>query len=141
MVYAKPPFGGPHHVLGYLGCYTHRIAITNHRLVAFHNHQVTFRWKDYAHGNYKRMMTVSADEFLRRFLLHVLPRGFVRIRSFGFLANRRRALLLPLCQRLLSEQPEARSLRVPTSSTPACFRCPQMWHSHAPTGNLFCLAG
>jgi hypothetical protein len=70
-------------------------------------------------------MTVSADEFLRRFLLHVLPRGFVRIRSFGFLANRRRPPLLPLCQRLLSEQPEARSARVSTSSTPACFRCPQ----------------
>jgi Putative transposase len=68
---------------------------------------------------------VSAEEFLRRFLLHVLPRGFVRIRSFGFLANRCRALLLPLCQRLLSEQPEARSSRLPTSSTPACFRCPQ----------------
>jgi Putative transposase len=125
VVYAKPPFGGPHHVLGYLGRYTHRIAITNHRLLAFQNHQVTFRWKDYAHGNHKRMMTVSAEEFLRRFLLHVLPRGFVRIRSFGFLANRRRALLLPLCQRLLSEHPEAPSSRVPSSSTPACFRCPQ----------------
>jgi hypothetical protein len=125
VVYAKPPFGGPQHVLGYLGRYTHRVAITNHRLVTFHHNQVTFRWKDYAHGNHKRTMTVSAEEFLRRFLLHVLPRGFVRIRSFGFLANRRRPLLLPLCQRLLSEQPEARSARVSTSSTPACFRCPQ----------------
>src|SRR5271167_4465588 len=87
VVYAKPPFGGPHHVLGYLARYTHRVAITNHRLVAFEQDQVTFRWKDYAHGNKKKMMTLGAQEFLRRFLLHVLPRGFVRIRSFGFLAN------------------------------------------------------
>ena len=77
------------------------VAITNHRLVAFQHDQVTFRWKDYAHRNKKRKMTLSAQEFLRRFLLHVLPRGFVRIRSFGFLANRRRTTLLPLCQRLL----------------------------------------
>ena len=125
VVYAKPPFGGPHHILGYLGRYTHRIAITNHRLVAFQNNQVTFRWKDYAHGNRKRIMTLSAQEFLRRFLLHVLPRGFVRIRFFGFLANSRRAALLPLCQRLLLDHPQ------PTPSTsnlphlPACCRCPQ----------------
>src|SRR6266403_5587340 len=105
VVYAKPPFGGPHHVLGYLARYTHRVAITNHRLVAFEHDQVTFRWKDYAHGNKKRMMTLGSQEFLRRFLLHVLPRGFVRIRSFGFLANRRRATLLPLCQRLLAAHP------------------------------------
>src|SRR5499427_1635594 len=124
VVYAKPPFGGPHHVLGYLGRYTHRVAITNRRLVAFQNNQVTFRWKDYAQGNHKRMMTLSAQEFLRRFLLHVLPRGFVRIRSFGFLANRRRALLLPLCQRWLSQPTEMRPALVSTSSTSACFRCP-----------------
>ena len=124
VVYAKPPFGGPHHVLGYLGRYTHRVAITNRRLVAFQNNQVTFRWKDYAQGNHKRMMTLSAQEFLRRFLLHVLPRGFVRIRSFGFLANRRRALLLPLCKRLLSQPTETRPALVSTSSTSACFRCP-----------------
>ena len=79
VVYAKPPFGGPHHVLGYLARYTHRVAITNHRLVAFQHDQVTFHWKDYAHGNKKRMMTLGSQEFLRRFLLHVLPRGFVRI--------------------------------------------------------------
>src|SRR5207253_5819536 len=105
VVYAKPPFGGPHHVLGYLARYTHRVAITNHRLVAFEHDQLTFRWKDYAHGNKKRMMTLGAQEFLRRFLLHVLPRGFVRIRSFGFLANRHRATLLSLCQRLLLDHP------------------------------------
>src|SRR5450755_1697928 len=83
VVYAKPPFGGPHHVLGYLARYTHRVAITNHRLVALEHDQVTFRWKDYAHGNKKRMMTLGSQEFLRRFLLHVLPRGFVRIRFFS----------------------------------------------------------
>jgi Putative transposase len=127
VVYAKPPFGGPHHVLGYLARYTHRVAITNHRLVAFQHDQVTFRWKDYAHGNKKRMMTLGAQEFLRRFLLHVLPRGFVRIRSFGFLANRRRATLLPLCQRLLADQPMPPPSAATTSSPtqPTCFRCPK----------------
>ena len=127
VVYAKPPFGGPHHVLGYLARYTHRVAITNHRLVAFQHDQVTFRWKDYAHGNKKRKMTLSAEEFLRRFLLHVLPRGFVRIRSFGFLANRRRTTLLPRCQRLLLNNPRPHAPAVLTFSVaqPACFRCPK----------------
>jgi hypothetical protein len=83
-------FGGPQHVLHYLARYTHRVAISNHRLVAFADGQVTFRWKDYAHGRKQKLMTVTAEEFLRRFLLHVLPHGFVRIRFFGFLANRRR---------------------------------------------------
>jgi hypothetical protein len=104
IVYAKPPFGGPDHVLHYLARYTHRVAISNHRLIGFENDQVTFRWKDYAHGNKQRKMTVPADEFLRRFLLHVLPRGFVRIRSFGFLANRCRTGLLALCRQLLLQQ-------------------------------------
>src|SRR5215467_3202005 len=127
VVYAKPPFGGPHHVLGYLARYTHRVAITNHRLLAFQHDQVTFRWKDYAHGNKKRKMTLSAEEFLRRFLLHVLPRGFVRIRSFGFLANRSRATLLPLCQRLLLDnpRPHAPAVIVFSAALPACFRCPK----------------
>jgi predicted Zn-ribbon and HTH transcriptional regulator len=127
VVYAKPPFGGPHHVLGYLARYTHRVAITNHRLMAFQHDQVTFRWKDYAHGNKKRKMTLSAQEFLRRFLLHVLPRGFVRIRSFGFMANRRRAALLPRCQRLLLDnpRPHAPALITFSAAQPACFRCPR----------------
>jgi hypothetical protein len=127
VVYAKPPFGGPHHVLGYLARYTHRVAITNHRLLAFERDQVTFLWKDYAHANKKRKMTLSAQEFLRRFLLHVLPRGFVRIRSFGFLANRRRATLLPHCQRLLLQNPKPHAPAVTSSSPaqPACFRCPK----------------
>jgi hypothetical protein len=101
VVYAKPPFGGPQHVLHYLARYTHRVAISNHRLVNFADDQVTFRWKDYAHGSKQKLMTVTAEEFLRRFLLHVLPHGFVRIRFFGFLANRRRKNLLPLCHQLL----------------------------------------
>jgi hypothetical protein len=127
VVYAKPPFGGPHHVLGYLARYTHRVAITNHRLLAFERDQVTFLWKDYAHGNKKKKMTLSAQEFLRRFLLHVLPRGFVRIRSFGFLANRCRATLLPRCQRLLLEnpKPQTHALASWSPAQPACFRCPQ----------------
>ena len=101
VVYAKPPFGGPGHALRYLGNYTHRVAISNHRLIALADQNVTFRWIDSAHGNKKRRMTLPVDEFLRRFLLHLLPRGFVRIRHFGFLANRQRARLLPLCFRLL----------------------------------------
>ena len=97
VVYAKPPFGGPEHVLRYLGRYTHRVAVSNHRLISFANQKVTFRWRDSAHKNEQRQMTLSLDEFLRRFLLHLLPDGFVRIRHFGFLANRRRAIFLPLC--------------------------------------------
>jgi hypothetical protein len=101
MVYSKRPFGGPEHTLRYLGAYTHRVAISNRRLIALAGNNVTFRWRDSAHGNKKRLMTLPVDEFLRRFLLHLLPRGFVRIRNFGFLANRQRATLLPLCFQLL----------------------------------------
>jgi hypothetical protein len=102
VVYAKPPFGGAEHALRYLGCYTHRVAISNHRLVALEDGEVIFRWRDSAHHNKKRLMRLALDEFLRRFFLHVLPRGFVRIRHFGFLAHRRRAKLLPLCFALLA---------------------------------------
>jgi hypothetical protein len=101
VVYAKPPFGGAEHVLNYLARYTHRVAISNHRLVAFENGRVSFRWRDYAHGGKKKVMTVSAHEFLRRFLLHVLPKGLVRIRHFGFFANRRRQTALARCRELL----------------------------------------
>jgi len=103
VVYCKPPFGGPEQVLRYLGRYTHRVAISNYRLVCLENDRVTFRWRDSAHGNQQRLMTLSVEEFLRRFLLHVLPPGFVRIRHFGFLAHRRRAALLPLGFRFLGE--------------------------------------
>jgi hypothetical protein len=102
VVYSKRPFGGPEHALRYLGCYTHRVAISNHRLVSFADDQVTFRWRDSAHHNEKRLMTLHVNEFLRRFLLHVLPPGFVRIRHFGFLSTRNRSALLPLCYRLLA---------------------------------------
>ncbi len=101
VVYAKPPFGGTEQVLNYLARYTHRVAISNHRLVAFENDRVSFRWRDYAHGGKNRVMTVSADEFLRRFLVHVLPKGLVRIRHFGLFANRRRETALARCRQLL----------------------------------------
>jgi hypothetical protein len=109
VVYAKRPFGGPEHVLHYLGRYTYRVAISNHRLVSLADGQVTFRWRDSAHNNEQKLMPLSLDEFLRRFLLHLLPKGFVRIRNFGFLANRRRATLLPLCLHLLgsAQEPQA----------------------------------
>jgi hypothetical protein len=123
VVYAKPPFGGPEYVLQYLGRYTHRVAISNHRLLSFAVGKVTFRWRDSAHNNEQKLMTLSLDEFLRRFLLHLLPKGFVRIRNFGFLANRRRATLLPLCFQLLGAPPE------PQANQDACgsndlWRCP-----------------
>jgi hypothetical protein len=101
VVYAKPPFGGPQQVLKYLARYTHRVAITNRRLVALQNDQVSFRWKDYRHVGQTAVMTLQATEFIRRFLLHVLPRGFVKVRHFGFLANRGREDHLRLCRALL----------------------------------------
>ena len=99
-VYSKRPFGSANHALCYLGHYTHRVAISNRRLVSFVDDQVTFRWRDSAHNHEHKLMTLSLDEFLRRFLLH-LSKGFVRIRHFGFLANRPRTALLPLCFQLL----------------------------------------
>jgi hypothetical protein len=101
VVYTKPPFAGPEQVLRYLANYTHRVAISNHRILSVTDGNVTFRWKDYAHGNQKKKMTLTACEFLRRFFLHVLPKGFVRIRHFGFLANSQRKALLETCRRLL----------------------------------------
>jgi hypothetical protein len=111
VIYSKRPFGGPEHVLHYLARYTHRVAISNHRLLSVADGKVSFRWKDYAHGSKQRKMTVTAEEFLRRFMLHVLPRGFVRIRFSGLLANRRRKQLLPLCKQLLegSSQPHSQT--------------------------------
>ena len=109
VVYLKRPFGGPLYVLHYLGRYTHRVAISNHRLVSFVDGQVTFRWRDSADGNKQKLLPLSVNEFLTRFLLHILPQGFVRIRNFGFLANGKRAKLLPLCFHLLgaTQQPQA----------------------------------
>jgi hypothetical protein len=102
VVYAKPPFGGPDQVLKYLARYTHRVAISNRRLLAMEDGRVSFEWKDYADGNKTKIMTLDAVEFIRRFLLHILPAGFVRIRQFGFLANRARGKKLALCRTLLS---------------------------------------
>ena len=127
VVYVKPPFGGPQQVLRYLGAYTHRVAISNSRLIALADGKVTFRWRDSAHANKKRPMTLEVDEFLRRFLLHVLPPAFVRIRNFGFLANRRRATLLPLCFHLLgsSQQTAASTASTPADNDPPLWNCPR----------------
>ena len=102
VVYAKPPFGGPAQVLAYLGRYTHRIALSNDRLLALHDGVVALRWRDYADGNRMKTMHLTAAELLRRFLLHVLPPGFPRIRHFGLLANRHRAQRLAHCRALLA---------------------------------------
>ena len=126
IVYSKPPFGGPDYVLQYLGRYTHRVAISNHRLVSLADGQVTFRWRDSADNNEQKLMTLSRDEFLRRFLLHLLPKGFVRIRNFGFLANRRRSTLLPLCFAALGTVPSQIELQTfPTQESDPLWRCPQ----------------
>jgi len=124
VVYAKPPFGGPEYVLQYLGRYTHRVAISNHRLVSFTDGKVTFRWRDSAHNNEQKLLTISLDEFLRRFLLHLLPKGFVRIRNFGFLANRRRATFLPLCFHLLGAAQEPQVDQNAAGSN-GLWRCPK----------------
>src|SRR4051812_2764402 len=103
VVYAKPPFGGPAQVLKYLARYTHRVAISNRRLVKVEAGQVFFRWKDYADGNQQKVMALEAVEFVRRFLLHVVPSGFVRIRHYGLQANRVRAKNLARCRILLGQ--------------------------------------
>jgi hypothetical protein len=105
VVYAKRPFAGPDDVLKYVARYTHRVAISNDRLLHINDGKVQFRWKDYRDDNRHKTMTLSADEFIRRFLLHVLPDGFQRIRYFGFLANRYRAEKLALCRQLMQMPP------------------------------------
>jgi hypothetical protein len=102
VVYAKPPFGGPEHVLKYLARYTHRVAISNGRLLSCEQGRVSFRWRDSKDNNRMKTMTLDAVEFIRRFLLHILPSGFVKIRHFGFLANRNRSVRLDLCRKLLN---------------------------------------
>ena len=127
VVYLKRPFGGPEYVLRYLGRYTHRVAISNHRLVSFVDGQVTFHWRDSADHNKQKPLPLPVDEFLSRFLLHLLPEGFVRIRNFGFLANRKRATLLALCFHLLGPVPGSQT-KQPACSTedpPDLWRCPK----------------
>ncbi len=110
VVYARPPFAGPESVLAYLGAYTHRIAISNHRILNLENGRVAFRYRDYADGRKQKVLRLDVDEFIRRFLLHVLPKGFVRIRHYGLLANRSRRKKIALCRALLSApEPETRA--------------------------------
>ena len=131
VVYAKPPFGGPEAVLRYLALYTHRVAISNARLLDLEDSIVRFRYKDYAHGNRKRVMTLTALEFVRRLLLHVLPTGFMRIRHYGILANRHRHEKLTLCRQLLGsdsaiepESPETKEILESPSPITATQLCP-----------------
>ena len=126
VAYVKKPFAGPQHVIQYLAHYTHRVAISNGRLLGLENGEVTFRWRDSAHGNKQKTMALDAVEFMHRFLLHVLPRGFVKIRHFGYLANRERKHALQLCSTLLSSA-LASSPPVPTATLPQLRpigRCP-----------------
>jgi hypothetical protein len=122
VVYAKPPFGGPEHVLQYLSRYTHRVAISNHRIVSIDDSSVTFQWKDYAHNSQQRTTALTHEDFLRRFLQHILPKGLPHIRYFGWLANRRRGLLLPLCRMLLHQDPNP-SAPPDAPYVPHCPRC------------------
>jgi len=131
VVYAKRPFGGPEQVLKYLARYTHRVAISNRRLLSLTDGRVTFEWKDYAGGNQTKAMTLEAVEFIRRFLLHVLPSGFVHMRHFGFLANRNRKEKLALCRSLLPARQNAIVASVNSShdgvtaiEEPVSHRCP-----------------
>jgi hypothetical protein len=132
VVYAKRPFGGPQAVLKYLARYTHRVAISNRRLLRMENRQVTFSWKDYAHDNRQSTMTLTAVEFIRRFLLHVLPSGFMKIRYYGFMANRRRKESLAHCRKLLGHVPVSTEKSQPEQDVPVVetgddtpqIRCP-----------------
>ena len=132
VVYAKPAFGGATAVLRYLGRYTHRVAISNHRLLAFDGDHVTFAYKDYAHGDQRRTMTLTAMEFLRRFVQHILPRGLGRIRQSGFLANTCRTARVALARTVLatsappapvSDATESTTTETTTRATWACPRC------------------
>jgi hypothetical protein len=129
VVYAKPPFGGPEQVLKYLARYTHRVAISNGRLLELHNGRVTFRYKDYADDHKQKAMTLSAEEFLRRFVQHVLPARFVKVRHYGLLANRQRAVRLEQCRRLLlveqvaAAAPAGAEVAVEPVELPCCPKC------------------
>ncbi|MFA1676366.1 IS91 family transposase [Rhizobium mongolense] len=141
IVYAKPPFAGPEQVLAYLGRYTHRIAISNSRLVSIDGDRVTFRWKDYRTGGRQKLMTLDVHEFIRRFLLHTVPDGFHRIRHYGLLANGHRQLKLDLCRSLLHVPTPEQPLE-DAEPPPLAHRCPccggrmsilGTWKPHQPT--------
>ena len=127
VVYAKPAFGGATAVLRYLGRYTHRVAISNHRLLAFDGEHVTFSYKDYAQGEARRAMTLTAMEFLRRFVQHILPRGFVRIRQSGFLANAHRTARVALARTVLAPSSPPASAPVATGSTTTGIKAGATW--------------
>jgi len=148
VVYAKPPFGGPQQVLDYLGRYTHRVAISNHRLRKLEHGQVTFSWRDYRHGQRQRLLTLTAEEFIRRFLLHTLPRGFQRLRHFGLLSNRARVTNLARCRQFLgvAQQPATASLCAPQPDAASLFqtltgdsltRCPACQQAQLRRGEAF----
>ncbi len=143
IVYAKPPFGGPERVLEYLGRYTHRVAISNSRLVEFTGEEVAFRWTDYRHGSRHKVMRLSADEFVRRFLLHVLPGGFQRIRHYGLLANRTREAKLQRCRELLQmPAPEPAQLDEPEDYRERYLRLTgvSLWDCpHCGRGRMICI--
>ncbi|VXC66103.1 hypothetical protein BURKHO8Y_260004 [Burkholderia sp. 8Y] len=133
VVYAKEPFGGPQQVLDYLGRYTHRVAISNNRLLDVDDEHITFRWKDYRQPGKPRAMRLQAHEFVRRFLLHVLPLGLQRIRHYGLLSNRLRASRLAECRRLLHAPPAAEAAtksqagyreRSEVLTSRSLYRCP-----------------
>jgi len=115
VVYAKRPFSGPQHVLDYLGRYTHRVALSNNRLLSFEHAEVRFRYRDYAHGNRRKVMCLDAAEFIRRFLLHVLPHGFMRIRHYGLLANRSKHVKLAAARAALNAPAPATPSPAPES--------------------------
>jgi hypothetical protein len=126
VVYSKPPFGGPDHVLKYLARYTHRVAISNGRLLSLENGQVRFRWRDSRHNDRIRVMALDAVEFIRRFLLHVLPSGFVKIRHFGLLANRNRRHALALCRfHLNAATPDTTTLLTQQQNSALHRSCPR----------------
>lgn len=149
VVYAKPPFGGPDQVLKYLARYTHRVAISNYRLVDFRDGRVSFLWRDYTHGAKQKVMTLAAHDFLRRFLLHVLPGGLVRIRHFGLFANRKRGATLVRCRMLLAASALTDLPPLPQPRCPSCagvmliverLSCAQLYfrmHPPVPTGNSY----
>jgi hypothetical protein len=143
VVYAKRPFGGPEAVLKYLARYTHRVAISNRRLLHMENGKVTFSWKDYAHGNEQRTMTLEATEFISRFLLHVLPSHFVKIRYYGFMANRYRSENLARCRELLGKPATATredQVDPPLPTSESAGETPQILCPLCQTGHMHIIA-
>lgn len=122
VVYCKPPFNSPEHVLEYLGRYTHRVAISNNRIVKFEDGSVTFKWRDYKDNNKQKLMTVTAEEFIRRFLMHILPSKFVKIRHYGILSNRNRNSKLKLCKGLTGMVFKKKSISLSKQSAAEIFK-------------------